>query len=208
MNFNVITPMARVMNTKLLIRMLEPMNITWHVITDEDMGYKLQFDKPWIKSYVYSNNENEFWARSNASINWFIDNHVTDDEYWCILNDDDAYEFSFFNNLIDGIQEAQKNGNDAKVIICAMERGYRIPDGLPPEKQHPPTRLPALPEYTKVGSVGVEQIIITGDILKKYRIPLNVVGDGMLIEEIANKENVLYLDNANVWFNYYELGRW
>lgn len=207
MKFNVITPMMRFKNIPLLKRMLSMYDVTWHVLVDEDLGFGLNFDEPWIKSYRCTNDADTFWARSNTSLNWFIDHQVTDDEYWCFLNDDDAYELDFFNKVEQKIVDAI----NTDVIIVAMERGYRLPDGHAPESAHPPTRLHATPEFARRDHVSIEQIILKGSILKQFRIPLHPSGDGIFIDEIIaykTKDKVLYCDDINVLFNYYEPGRW
>jgi len=211
MHFNVITPMMRFKNIPLLKHMLSMHDVTWHVVVDDDLGFGLQFDEDWIMPYRCPNDAREFWARSNTSLNWFIANHVDGDEYWCFLNDDDAYDPEFFVDLEARIQLAKSHGKPADVVITAMERGYRLPEGHAPESAHPPTRLNATPESARRDHVSIEQIFLTGNVLKQFRIPLHPSGDGIFIDEVIayrTKENVLYCDDIAVLFNYYEPGRW
>jgi len=201
--------MARFENVKPLLNMLKEQEIVnWHVVTDDDLKFRLEFDETWVKSYICPNAGNDFWARSNLSLNWFIENHMLDDEYYCFLNDDDAYEPNFFKNLEENLQISKSLGLSDDVMISAMERGDRTPEGLVPEKRHPTNRLSAHPGHMHVGGVGVEQIIAKGSLMKRYRIPIDVYGDGMFIQKITSENNALYFDNVNVWFNYYEPGRW
>jgi hypothetical protein len=206
MNFNVITPLARYQNINNLIDNLKPNNVIWHVITDNDSHTNLQFSEPWINHYVCPNTEIEFWARCNFSINWFIDNYeINDDDYYCILNDDDAYEDDFFNKLKSFMDESKENKD---LYICSMLRGHNIPTDVVPIRRHPNTTLHAHPSHMKVGEVGVEQFFVKGHILKNHRLPLTTCGDGELITELVKTYDATYLPNFYVWFNYFEPGRW
>ena len=53
--YHIITPLARYENLNKLITMLEPKNIQWHVITDNDSKFKLQFNRDWIHYYICQN---------------------------------------------------------------------------------------------------------------------------------------------------------
>ena len=60
----------------------------------------LEIENEWTKHYICPNEGQTFWERCNFSINWFIENQeINDDEYYCILNDDDGYENDFFNKI-------------------------------------------------------------------------------------------------------------
>jgi len=57
--------------------------------------------------------------------------------------------------------------------------------------------------------VGLEQIILTGRVAQIVRFENNVYGDGMLAEELfKSKNNITYVPEAYVLFNYLEPGRW
>ena len=203
--FHVITPLARFENVKKLIVILEHQNIKWHVITDDDYQTPLHFDEDWIHHCVCPNHSVEFWARSNNSINWFIETQdILDDDYYCVLNDDDGYEYDFFQKLQTEIEQHK----DQDLIITSMKRGFQIPDNLPPVKQHPINTLVAAPENMVVCGVGVEQFFIKGKWLKQHRLPLTVYGDGEFIVELVKQYKTLYLPHLYVLFNYLEPGRW
>lgn len=207
--FNVITPLSRYENIKSLIQVLEPLNVTWHVITDSDASFRIFFDQEWIKHYICPNKEVQFWERCNHAINWFLDlGIVQDDQIYCILNDDDAYEPDFFEKIKKAKEIASKSNMNSDVIICSMERGHRLPSTAVHPRMHPPTKLWAYPENMAVGGVGIEQIILTGKIISKYRLPLEAAGDGMFIMEILKDHQPIYVPQANVWFNYFEPERW
>jgi hypothetical protein len=203
--FHVITPLARFENIHPLIAILKPHNIQWHVITDDDNKTPLYFDEPWIHHYVCPNESIGFWARSNNSINWFLETQpIVDEDYYGVLNDDDGYENNFFQKLQTEIEE----NKPTDLIITSMKRGFHIPDNLPPVKQHPTTTLIATPENMVVCGVGVEQFFIKGKLLKQHRLPLTPYGDGELIVELVKQYETLYLPHLFVLFNYLEPGRW
>lgn len=205
--FNVITPLARYQNLNKLMDMLEPKIIKWHIIIDKDSGIKIETEKEWIKHYICPNNEKEFFERCNFAINWFIDTQeINDNQFYCILNDDDAYEPDFFDKIITAI--ALRNSAEEKVLLCSMERGDNTPIEAIPIRQHPTFKLWAMPNRIGVGMTGIEQIILAGEILKKYRLPLLCDGDGRFITHILSENQYSLVPEANVWFNYFEPGRW
>jgi FkbM family methyltransferase len=207
--YHVITPLARYQNINKLINMLEDKNIQWHVITDNDSKFRLQFDQDWIHHYICPNKENKFFERCNYSINWFIDNYELDpDAMYCILNDDDAYEPEFFNKITYELKNESIDSEYKNVIICSMERGNNIPHDAVDIRRHPTHKLWATNESMEVGGVSIEQIILKGEILKNYRIPLMPAGDGDFILNVLNSNKCFMMPNINVWFNYFEPGRW
>ena len=207
--YHIITPLARVNFFTQVRDMLQKqiieskLSITWDIIIDLDstidLGNLENFS--WIKIHKCPNEGVEFWKRCNNSINWYLDNHLLDFEAkYLFLNDDDFYEPSFFIKI---------NKSESPIIICSMKRGSNTPFTSDPFKRHPTYDLIAAPQNMKVGGVGIEQIIIKGSYLKKYKLPIHVWGDGMMIEHIikTNKE-IEYLPEAYVLFNYLEEGRW
>jgi len=209
MVFNVITPLARYGNVPDLINHLKPKNIKWHVITDSDSENSFTFNDDWISHYVCPNEGQEFWVRCNNSINWFIENfEINDDEYYCILNDDDGYEDLFFEKLKYAIDLTNKSNSLNDLLICSMLRGHNTPVDAEPVRRHATNTLIARPESMFVGSVGVEQFFVKGHILKNHRLPLTTCGDGELITELVKTYSVTYVPDTYVWFNYFEPGRW
>lgn len=207
--FNVITPLARYKNLNKLIDMLNPKKIKWHIITDEDSGIKIETDEKWIKHYICPNNQVQFFERCNFAINWFIDTQeIIDNEFYCILNDDDSYEPDFFDKILKIINYQRNINKNEKVLLCSMERGDNTPSDAIPVRQHPTFKLWALPDRIGVGMTGIEQIILTGEILKKYRLPLLCDGDGRFISHILSENKCLLMPEVNVLFNYFEPGRW
>jgi hypothetical protein len=211
--YNIILPLARFGYLDELVGMLSAQvdndNIVVHIIIDDNVEINVEIDVqdkvnkyPWINVYKCPNSGTAFWFRCNNAMNWFLDTYLAkEDEMYLFLNDDDFYEPDFFKKIAK---------HDAEIIICAMERGHFIPHTNDPNKAHTTHKLIAAPENMKVGHVGVEQIIISGKILKEYRFPLHNCGDGMMIAKVVaqNSNLVIYVNEARVWFNYLEPGRW
>jgi hypothetical protein len=207
--FNVITPLARFNNLNDLTKHLSNKGIRWHVITDIDSNQNLEIENEWTKHYICPNEGQTFWERCNFSINWFIENQeINDDEYYCILNDDDGYENDFFNKIKKYIYESESQKRPNDLIICSMLRGHNTPMDAIPVRRHPTNTLFARPDLMTVGNVGVEQFIVKGKILKNHRLPLTTCGDGELISLLVKLYDTLYLPEVYVWFNYFEPGRW
>ena len=206
--FNVITPLARLHNFTVLKDHLKKMNIIWHIVTDEGVEFEIPNPEPWIRHYVCSNNELEFFKRCNHSVNWFIENKIdstNEKEFFCILNDDDGYEDEFFEKLNKFIKNSESEIN---LIICSMKRGDNTPIDAIPVRRHPTFTLIASPNNVKVGGVGVEQFIVKGSILKNHRLPLTACGDGELIVELYKNYGATFYSDLYVLFNYFEPGRW
>ena len=209
MIFNVITPLARFQNVSDLVNHLEPKKIKWHVITDADSEGTFDVKKDWIFHHICPNVGANFWERCHNSINWFIENKIdSDDEYYCVLNDDDGYEDDFFEKLKMTVFMSDSENKFNDLIITSMMRGNNVPIDAIPIRQHPTYTLYAHPKNMQVGSVGLEQFFAKGKVLKKHRVPLTSGGDGELITELVNTYGALYQPDIYVWFNYFEPGRW
>jgi hypothetical protein len=209
MKINVITSLARPQNISDIINHLKDKEVTLHLITDEDADFDINVTESWVKHYVCPNKGSEFWERCHSALNWFFATHIPDDEnYYCVMNDDDGYEDEFFNKLINSINESNNNKQPNDLIICSMLRGHNIPKEAIPVRRHPTTTLMGVPSNMRVGSVGLEQFIIKGNLLRKHKIPLTTCGDGELIQKLTSEYNALYLPDLYVKFNYFEPGRW
>jgi hypothetical protein len=202
-SYHVITPLRRFENLDPLIKMLDPMGILWDVVVDSDLGWFPHFKQSWITTWVCPNEKVEFWNRCNFAINWLLDlnmaNPLSECYRICILNDDDAYEPDFFKKV---------DEHDGELIITSMLRGHHIPAGVCPERAHGTNQLVAAPENMHPGQVGVEQAVICGRLLRHARLPYHIMGDGQMIEWLVQNHPATYVPDANVWFNYFEPGRW
>jgi hypothetical protein len=226
--FNIITPLVRFENIELIIENLKKQtDVVLHIITDDDDNrplpsiiYQPSIYQHLIYHYICPNTNIDFWARCNNSINWLIDNQtINDEEYYCILNDDDLYEDNFFESLKNGILQANTKlsekitMSDCKMsnidlIVTSMKRGHNIPPEATGFRRHPTNTLFADPTNMTVGNVGVEQFFIKGKYLRNHKLPLTVHGDGELISDLVKKYQTLYLRDIYVLFNYLEPGRW
>jgi len=186
------------------------MNINWHVITDEDLGFSLNFKDSWITNYVCPNDGVEFWARCHGALNWFIDSQeLKDDEMYCFMNDDDGYEPDFFTKVDDAVKETvRQHGSIPDVLIVSMLRGDQTPAGLEWPRSHPTWSLFAHPQNMQPGHVGLEQILLSGEVLKKHRLSLDHDGDGQFIVQATQNNFVTYAPHIFALFNYFEPGRW
>lgn len=218
MIYNVITPLNRVENIEKMISILEPKNVNWHVVTDDTFPHNDEFkkyEKNWIHHYIMKNNKHMyFWERCNAAMNWLLDTmEINNGEMYCFLNDDDAVEPDYFKKITTNLNHIKKDkGIDFDIIITSMDRGDAIPTDAEAGRRHPPTRLTASVDNLKIGSIGLEQITISGKLLnsKKYKFPLEHAGDGMFILTAIreNTQSVVLMPDVSVWFNYFEPGRW
>ena len=198
--YHVLTALSRYENLAKLIRMLNPLCVQWHVVTDADVPFRVKFDQLWIKHYIFDNSAVEFWARCNTALNWLLDHHpLNPEDRYCFLNDDDAYERDFFNKV---------DAHDGELVIASMERGHQTPSGVDPIRAHGCSKLVAAPENMRPGFVGVEQVIVSGRILSACRLPIATDGDGQMIEHMVKTYPAEYAPEASVLFNRYEPGRW
>lgn len=160
--------------------MLEPQNVTWHIMVDDYMP-ALQFGKLWIKC-IHGRPPPPGFFIGHWFYNLFIDHEeIQDDEYYILLTDDDFYEPGFFSKL-------QKYNSD--IIICSMRRRHDL--------------LPARPENIHIGGVGLEQLIIKGRLLKQYRINGFYVADGDLIMRLWQEQpdKFIFAPDAVCYFNF------
>jgi len=199
-HYHVLTPLHRIENAGKMLKMLEPQKVNWHVVMDVDEPFDLRFRRQWVHHYLCNTEGVEFWARCNFSLNFAMGlMDWRDNDRYCFLNDDDAVEPGFFDKV---------DTADGEVVAVSMLRGNKTPDGVAAERAHGTNELVAAPENMKVGFVGVEQLIVSGRILRQCRLPIHICGDGQMIEYITQTNPVTYLPEAKVWFNYFEPGRW
>lgn len=201
--YHVITPLGRLQNLERLIRMLEPMQqVRWHVIFDEGLPFDVSFSghtQRWITK-GYCPRSSPFWSFWADAQNRFISaGPLVDDDRYCILNDDDAYEPGFFDKL---------DRHTGEVIVCSMKRGQHIPAGVAADRAHGTDTLEAKPESMGVGRVGAEQMITSGRVWAKYGFTNTITADGERIVKVVAENEVNYVPDAYVLFNRFENGRW
>jgi hypothetical protein len=208
--FNVVTSMARFENFDKLKNHLSNFNIQWHIVIDDNLKFDREIDENWISFYSCPNDKGEFYERCHYALNWFVENYAVEDEtnFYCFLNDDDAYEEGFFSKLQEEIQKSKETNPFSGLAIVSMKRGHNIPMTVEWFRQHQTHTLIANKNNMVEGGVGLEQFIITGKLLKNHRIPLTISGDGSLIVELASKYDPIFIPDLFVLFNYYQPGRW
>lgn len=185
---HVITAFTRKENKELMINHLEGKNIKWTVIIGEDIKFP-----EWVN--IFNVDVSSEVKYCYTRFNDYLDNiEIEDDTYYMFLNDDDFVEEGFWEKIPENYD----------IVFVSMKRGNNTV--RPP---HPTFTLFANRENIKVGCVGLEQFIVKGKILKKYRFDTDTgVADGLLAEKLALNDNILYLPDAFVYFNYLEDGRW
>lgn len=166
-----------------------------HLICEAKDVPELQLPS-WVSVVVCDPFPGGDWFIGSWKTNWFLDHHsFTDDDRYCIYNDDDFYEEGFFEKL------EQQPGD---LVICSMKRGDHQPPGSP----HPGGVLLASPENLRVGYVGGEQIIAKGKIQRHYRLAHGYEGDWGMLSAMLQDIVPHFAPEANVRFNYFEPGRW
>lgn len=198
-NYHALTPFSRFQNLEKLIRLLEKMPVTWHVIFDEGLPFDIHFNQSWIQK-SYCPRSEPFWSMWADALNRFISaGRIDPNGFYCILNDDDLYEPDFFHKI------EQHTG---EVIICSMKRGDHTPPGTLPERAHGTDTLEAKPENMVPGRVGAEQMIVSGRVFQTCGFSNSVCADGECIAKVCSQNGVDYAPEAFVWFNALEPGRW
>ena len=200
--YHVITPFRRFENLEAQYRMLQDMPVRWHLILDSGLPWEPVFGLhggSWIQK-GFCPRSAPFWSFWADALNRFISSGPLEPEdYYGILNDDDAYEPDFFHKL---------DRHTGDVIVASMKRGHQIPPGVIPERAHGTDTLEAKPENMQVGRVGAEQLFCKGKIFEKYGFNNTITADGERICAIVKDHPVDYAPEAFVWFNYLEFGRW
>ena len=194
---NILTPFSRKENKDVLIQHLEPFNIQWYPIIHEDIDFgskdwihpvKVTLP-PFVVDYCY------------FKLNQFLYTiPIKPKEYYLFLCDDDFYEDDFFMKLRPYLIR-----DGALPVIVSMKRG--IP-GSHPTSKHSTTTLIADRANMCIDKIGLEQIILRGDILDRVRFMNWSGADGILAQLIAESPDVIYLPDIYVYFNYLEKGRW
>jgi hypothetical protein len=215
MIYNVITPVSRPETFQSMIEMLKPKNVNWQIISTPESASNFTSNESWIYHFVCSGDLGvEYFTRAYNKMNAFFDNaEIHDDHMYCFLSDDDAVEPDFFEKIDTALAEVS-NIISPSIVITSMKRGNRTPsDAVGVKKSYGTDTLVASLENMQPGKIGLEQFIIKGSLLneKKYRIPNNVHwGDGLFLNQAfwENQEKAIFCPEANVWFNYFEPGRW
>jgi len=197
--FYVLTPFSRIENKAKLIEHLRPFNIIWHPLIHEE----IKFEEEWICPVGINMPAKIIIEQPYYKLNYFLDRERLDQEgYYSFLCDDDFYEDDFFAKIEK--QLAKMNFNSwPELIVVSMKRG------LHKVGKHPVSTLVATQENMRVDKVGLEQMIIKGNLLDKLRFNHWSGADGLMAEVLVQHVAVIvYLPDIYVHFNYLESGRW
>ena len=208
---HIVTPFSRLYLFDTLVNLLKPLNVQWHLMTEQPMVntllpiIKLYEATDWIHP-VETPTRPIDWSICWRKINQFINTqNIVDVDYYTIMNDDDAIESS-------AVEELKKT--DAEIVVISMKRGDRTPrhlNGAPPRwSPHGFSTLLASPECMKPGSIGPNQIIYSGKIFRTLQYKNVYAADGEMAEYVFNtyKDKIVYKPELFALFNYYEPTRW
>jgi len=201
MTFHVLTPFSRWFNLIEMGDCLKRQGVQWHLLLDE--GAKTHDLGSWVHQYEFPPPPPDFFV-GHWMINQFLEKvGVNDDDYYIVLTDDDFTEPGFFKKV---------EGCTEDIVIVSMQRGHPPTVGI---GAGPFDTLMASPSNLMVGSVGFEQLVIKGRILKQYRLDPVYHADGLLIIKLYQEhaDKFRFVQDALVYFNYlppgrYQCGRW
>lgn len=199
-NYHVITPFSRVANLNLMLDMLSPMGINWHLVYEEQHKPELTTAVTrWVRSSQCPAPP-PGWFPGNWKLNWLLDQFPWDLEArYIMLSDDDFYEPGFFDRM--------DAAGDGDVLICSMKRGDRTP-GTPGMPAYDTSTLVACPANLGCGGIGGQQIMMSGWAYRRYRLGPGYTGDWDMISGVLKCYVPTFVPDAFVWFNYLEPGRW
>ncbi len=194
--YHVLTPLIRYDLIDGLVDNLSRQRVIWHPLTQEE-GVKIP-NLRWIKPlYIpippeWKGFEAYYkFNRFGEIVGWI------DQQMYVYLGDDDLYA----PGAVDILRETP-----GELVMMTMRRGDRCPG---PGK-HGCSTLTADPGNRRMGSIGFEQLVMSGRLRKQwpYRHG-NVCEDGFLAERLAaSSEPWSYAPRAEVLFNVFEPGRW
>jgi len=201
--YHIITPLTRFSNIPELLSLLGKNKVHWHFIIDDVLPYEVsakpEFD--WVHFYRFPHREKaEGIDPCLVRLNWWLElGLLIDDDRYIFLNDDDGFEPFFFEKI---------RAQEGHVLVCSMARGHRTPLGVEPHRAHGTHSLIAAKENMVPCRVSLEQIIISGKVLKTFRFSELYGGDGEFIKAITEANDTVYMPDTFTWFNYLEPNRW
>lgn len=207
--YHILTPFSRFQNLVAFskhLRSFKEVPLIWHPILDDDLPFTLDGAvvvndfriEEWIIRPVRTLAKVEGWYPVYTKQNHFADHYPLNEEElrhrFVLLNDDDFVRRDFFEKL---------DAVDGNVLITSMERGTPVMPKYQPF-------LKASPENVQYGSVGNEQLVVTGEVLKdpRWRFSPHYSGDWDYIEKVVAVHKPVFVPEAVVLFNWLEDGRW
>ena len=209
MNLHILTPFYRKKNFDVQFRRLEQFASWTCIITinEHQLSYGNFFRNKGCKIYVCNNFLGDAaYCKVNRYISGNIDN-IQDNDYYMPLMDDDVVPYNFMEKL-------RSKNIKSSIIIVSCTRGDKSP---PREKYmvHKTGNLIAAKENMRPGKIAYCQQIFRGSILKKIRYNEDhhygkkPSGDGLMARFLVkNYEDITYVPDIFVFFNYLERGRY
>lgn len=199
----VLTPFSRKENKELLTRVLFG-KCNWIVLQTLD---EHETFPEWVSTMHFAV-DTEKGSISNQLLNRFFE-IAKDETQYLVLCDDDSIEDGFLDKIPNEdvvCVSMQRNDYPAKHVVWdnwASKTGHY---------EYGMDILYAHPDNMKVASVGGEQLICKGKVLKQFQYGMDdssalVPGDFKFIADVMEKYPVTYVPDAYVLFNYFEQGR-
>lgn len=191
MNINILMAFTRLHHTAWIIKHLEQMNIILYPLIQNE--YCVFPNMNWIKPILFIPPSE--WINSHSEpyykyTQFILTQPIIDDDYYCILNDDDAYEHDFILKL----KETIYNNAYPQIIVTSMKRCCDILNA----------------KNMGLFKTGVEQMIFKGSFFRNVRYGPNMYADGHLANALyqSHKHQIYFAENLYVLFNYLEPNRW
>jgi hypothetical protein len=192
--YHIVTAFSRPANFEPMYRMLEPMDVTWHLLVEETARLCLQSPAPWVKLEFYPAATDGFHPAHYLG-NCFLQSGLNPVERYQWLPDD-TFLPEGFHVLIDR--------HPGEVVICTLDRGPHHPN----ECAVNPRILNACPEKIARGYIAGEQMIFSGKVGKAHRFGSSYSGDFDFIQSVTNDCAPNFAPEAKVKYNFLERGRW
>lgn len=192
---HVLTPFSRSENLIELGNCIKQEGAHWHLLCVEG-EHKYPNLGSWVTQHFFKPPPEGFFI-GHFLCNEFIELGLVDEDYYAVCTDDDFYPPGFFKSL---------ETYEDDVIVVSMQRSNK-PSGT--DSNCAFGTLIAAPENIKVGSVGYEQLIVKGKVLKEYRCAGHYEADGDLIVKMFSErmESFRFVPDVMVYFDYLYPGR-
>lgn len=192
----VVTPLSRFQHLAKYLDLFEREGVRWDMLLDEGAPALNTARYPNVRCCYFPKKE-PFWRAFNGHLTDYIRTvPIEPDSRYIILADDDWLEPGFFDKL---------DSVDGQFLLCSMTRGQRSPPG---GHGHGTSTLIPAPQNITVGSVSIEQMIITGRLFSTLHFEDVLHADGLAIMELSKRVQPVFVPEAVVQFNRLEPGRW
>lgn len=185
----ILTPFSRTENLIELGNSIKEAGAYWHLLSVEG-EFKLPPLGSWVTQHFFKPPADGHFIGHHLC-NEFIELGLEPEDRYMVLTDDDGIEPGFFKKI--------EPYND-DIIVVSMQRSNvpTVGDG-----DCPFNTLVAHPRNLKVGSTGLEQIVIKGKVLQDYRLGSRYEADGDFIEKLwAERESSFqFVPEAMVYFD-------